>query len=436
MSSENKNEIELKNRHENVQTEKYEDETLEIEAPKNEDREKEPPLDEGYAWVILVASFFNFFFSFGNIFSFGVFQTYYLKTMFVNEPANKIAWISTMSNALTTAGGIFAAPIIRKIGLRNAGLLGSIIGTIGLIGASFSTKIWQLIITQGIIYGFGAAIVVNVSLVVPSLWFNKYRSFALSLISSGGGIGSLILVPTVTACVGNLTIGWAFRILAAAYFVSTFVGSLLVKPRTTFKPGGKLLDFSLIKDPVTIMICINGFFLSAGYNIPTLYFPASLVDLGKTRSYATNLIMLFTGLSALSRIIIATFNKRLGPINILFVAHLITGVIMLTMWLPGKTFSIYLAFYIILATTSTVFFTLGPIIIASYYPNERISQANGMSYLASGFSTIISVPTAGVVFDKVGKRTNYHPLIIMGGIFYLITLVPLFFLRRLLNKKN
>ncbi|OLY79352.1 Monocarboxylate transporter 9 [Smittium mucronatum] len=221
-----------------------------------------PPPDKGYAWIIMIASMMNLLLAFGSPNAFGVFQAYYLKVLFANEPAGKIAWISTMTATCAFCGGLLASPLVKIVGMRNASLIGTAVATIGLLLASFSTQVWQLVLTQGIIYGLGTSLIINVSLSAPALWFEKYRGLAIGLVASGGSSGALILVPVVTKTVSNLS----------------------------------------------------------------------------------------------------------------------------------------------------------PLIVADYYPDEKVNQINGLAYLAMSISIIVWVPTTGVIFQKVGNRVDYSSIIILGAV--------------------
>ncbi|OMJ29979.1 putative transporter MCH2 [Smittium culicis] len=395
-----------------------------------------PPKDQGYAWVIMAVSVINTLFSFGSTNAFGVFQAYYLKIMFVDEPADNIAWISTVCITCTLCGGLLAGPIIRRLGLRNSSLLGTLVASIGLLLASFSTKIWHLVLTQGVIFGLGSSMIVNISLTAPSLWFDKYRNVAIGTVATGGSMGSLVLVPIVTKFISFSTIGWAFRALCAIYFVCTGICGFFVRPRVEYKPSTKIIDFSLLKDPAAIMIFLVGMFMQIGFNVVILYFPSNLIDIGTAQATASNLIMVFASFSLVSRITLGYFSKTLGEINIPLVFHFITAILFFAMWYLTSKFSVLLGFYILFGVFGVSFFSLGPVIVAKYYPEDRVAQMNGLSYLLMGLTIFAFVPSTGVVFEKIGQRTSYKQVILIGGVAYFLSVIPLVVLKILVKRYN
>ncbi|PVU86900.1 hypothetical protein BB559_003337 [Furculomyces boomerangus] len=402
-----------------------ESKTLTIEFPP----ENETPPDSGYAWLMLTSGLLNYMVSFGSINAFGVFQTYYLLQMFPNEPARDISWISTMAIAFSFVGGIFGSPLIARFGLRGANRVGTLIGVIGLLSASFCSKIWQLVITQGLIFGIGGSIVINVSVVIPSLWFEKYLGLALGIIVSGSALGSLILSPITTAALKTLGIRWTFRLLSLIFLLFTGFGSLFLRPRKTFVAAKHIINFKHLKDRVVILLCISSFFFQMGYSIILLYFSPSIVALGTTKQLATNLIMVFSVFSGIGRILGGQLSKKLGPLTIVIFSHSVTGIVITVMWNLGKTLPVYIVAYILIGLFSVPYFVLGPAIIAKHYPKKYVSQVNGLVSLSMGLSVIVGVPVAGLIFDVVGKRNNYTWVKIYSGVCYLATLLFLVLLR-------
>ncbi|OMJ16149.1 Monocarboxylate transporter 10 [Smittium culicis] len=396
--------------------------------------EKIPPPDTGYAWVILAAGTLNFMISFGSFNAFGVFSTYYLLTIFKDIDADVVAWISNVTITMTLIGGLTASSIISKVGIRNTCYIGTAIGTIGLILSSFSAKIWQLVITQGIIYGFGSSLFVNISLLVQALWFQKRLGLAIGIISSGAGLGSLIMVPLITSTISKMGISWSFRILAIVYFISTGIGGFLLKPRAEFKPNSKIFDFRMLKDPFLNILNAAGFFIQVGYTVPLLYFPASLKALGYSQTFSTNFIMVYSVTSIIGRLVSGQLADSIKPINILIVCHFITSVAIFTLWLLGKSLAPYAIFFALYGLFGVNFFSLGPSMISARYPIKRVSQANALYFLVLGLSVFIGIPLIGLAFQKLGNRVHFEQIIIISGTCFTISLIFLLILRFSMHK--
>jgi hypothetical protein len=52
---------------------------------------------------------------------------------------------------------------------------------LGLILASFANELWQVYLSQGLLYGIGGALVFSPSISLSPQWFVKHRSLATGL---------------------------------------------------------------------------------------------------------------------------------------------------------------------------------------------------------------------------------------------------------------
>lgn len=102
---------------------------------------------------------------------------------------------------------------------------------IGFIGSSFASKLWHLILSQGVSFGLGMGLCFVASASVPPQWFVKRRSFANSIAASGSGFGGLCYSLATNAMITNIGLPWAFRILAIICFVVNSVAAYLIRDR-------------------------------------------------------------------------------------------------------------------------------------------------------------------------------------------------------------
>ncbi|PVU84653.1 hypothetical protein BB559_007495 [Furculomyces boomerangus] len=359
----------------------------------------EIPPDKGYAWLMLIAGVLNYMVSFGSISSFCVLETYYVLNMFPGISKLNVSLISTIGISSMYVGGILGQPLIARFGLSGANCIGSFIGAIGIFFASFCTEIWQLVITQGLIFGIGSSIVMNVSLLIPSLWFEKYLGLALGTVISGSSLGTFILYPITTAALKAFGIQWTLRLLSLTFLLFTGFGSVLIKPRKEFFASKKIINLKHLKDPITVLLCASYFIFQMGFILIVLYFPLSVIALGKSSYYAAKLSTIFGVSSALGRILSGCLANRFGCINIIMFSHAVVGTVMILIWGLGKSVEVYIVAYILMGIFSVPYFVLGRVIIAKRYPSNYVSQVNGLMSLMMGIAVLIIVPVAGVAFD-------------------------------------
>ncbi|RKK32183.1 hypothetical protein BFJ67_g14870 [Fusarium oxysporum f. sp. cepae] len=110
-------------------------------------------------------------------------------------------------------------------------MIGVFIQAGGLIAASFSTKIWHLVLAQGLLFGAGVGLIVNVTVSIVPQWFVARRSFAVALTTAGSGTGGLIYSLSIQRMIDSLGVSWAFRILAFVSFVVNGSATLFLRDR-------------------------------------------------------------------------------------------------------------------------------------------------------------------------------------------------------------
>ncbi|XP_026762763.2 monocarboxylate transporter 9-like [Galleria mellonella] len=193
------------------------------------------PEEGGWGWVVVIASFCSIFILDGVTFTFGsIFKN--MKED-LGESESLIALINSLSVALYFLASPIASAFINRFGFRLCVMSGSVIASSSLFCSYFATNYVSLCVFYGGFAGFGFSLInVSASLIV-SFYFEKLRSLALSLASSGSSVGIMIMFP-INSYLVKLA-GWrAVTLLHTGLFgVIYFLGM-------TFKP---LLSLTVVK---------------------------------------------------------------------------------------------------------------------------------------------------------------------------------------------
>ncbi|KAG0309509.1 hypothetical protein BGZ98_001652 [Dissophora globulifera] len=186
------------------------------------------PVDQGWrAWCVVLASVLIQTFAFAPTeFIFGVFEQEYLR-LFPTATPSSIALIGTIGTSVTFLAGIISGNLSNRYGFRATSLLGTSIMTAALVLASFSTKIWHLYLTQGVLFGVGASLVYFVAIAAPTQWFKKKRGLAVGIGASGAGLGGFYLAPLAQYLVDSIGIYWTLRVLGL-YSLVVWIGSGII----------------------------------------------------------------------------------------------------------------------------------------------------------------------------------------------------------------
>lgn len=138
----------------------------------------------------------------------------------------------------------------------------------GYIAASFATRVWQLYLSQGVLVGIGMGLLFIPSVQVTSQWFDKKRSLANGITSSGSGIGGVILSFAIGAAIRNIGVAWALRIIGIVSGGMNLIATLLIRNRNDkIKPAMRGFDYRLLRRLPVLLLLSWGFLSVFAYMI-------------------------------------------------------------------------------------------------------------------------------------------------------------------------
>jgi hypothetical protein len=76
---------------------------------------------------------------------------------FANATITELAIVGTLSTAVAYIGGFWVGLMGGRFSLKAMMYFGSVTMVVGLIAASFANQVWQLMLTQGFIFGLGGS---------------------------------------------------------------------------------------------------------------------------------------------------------------------------------------------------------------------------------------------------------------------------------------
>ena len=93
----------------------------------------------------------------------------------------------------------FGAPVVSYIlhrwhhTRRFSSAIGLIISTVALVTASFADTVWELILTQGLLYGIGGSLLYNPMIFYLDGWFDRRKGLAFGILWAGTGISGTVM---------------------------------------------------------------------------------------------------------------------------------------------------------------------------------------------------------------------------------------------------
>ncbi|KAL5014829.1 hypothetical protein ScPMuIL_009099 [Solemya velum] len=171
-----------------------------------EDRQRNNGVDSGgfshsyrceKKWAVPVVCFLMYFLVAGFSGSFGALYTQMLDEF----GASRVETSSVQATCIGVLGvsGLVTGAICDRLGVRKAGIYGGVMCSLGVTVSYFATNISFLVISIGIVGGFGFSQVFLVGIVSPVQYFEgKQLAFVTAFISSGICVGGLVFPYVLT----------------------------------------------------------------------------------------------------------------------------------------------------------------------------------------------------------------------------------------------
>ncbi|KAF7556708.1 hypothetical protein G7Z17_g1239 [Cylindrodendrum hubeiense] len=281
------------------------------------------------AWTVAAGAGFISFSALGFANSFGIFQQYYMTHQLQHESEDKVAWIGSIAAFLQFAAGAVGGPLFDRYGawiLRPAALL----YLFAIMMVSICTEYWHFMLAQGVLMGTAMGLLTFPSLAALSQHFEKKRAAALGVAISGSSIGGVVIPIALSRMLtkSSLGFGWTVRIIGfimlplLAFACVAVTARLPPRPTTFFiKAAFKQVEYNLL--------IIAMFFLILGMFTPLFFIPTYAVSRGMDETLASYLLAIINGASTFGRIIPGVLADKFGPFNMLLLAGLTNGIVIL-----------------------------------------------------------------------------------------------------------
>ena len=213
--------------------------------------------------------------------SYGVLQEQYTShPQFKSSPSSIGVIGTTLNGVLYISLPILSTLFVDRLSQwrRTATILGVLISSASLVISSYSTAVWHLILTQGILCGLGSALAYSPTTLYLDDWFIKRKSFAYSVTLSAKnviGSGTPFLTP---ALLGSLGLQNTLRVWGVITFVSGIVAMPMMQSRTNQqreihpRPTRKT-PWKFLTHPTFYIFHIANIIFSSGYGLPQTYLP-------------------------------------------------------------------------------------------------------------------------------------------------------------------
>ncbi|KAG0265312.1 hypothetical protein BG011_005012 [Mortierella polycephala] len=419
---------------------------------------EEPTIIDGppYGWVVVFAACLSQMISMGTSNIYGVFQNFYYTNAFKDTASTfELAWVGALSIMALDIAGPFTGSISDHFGHRQSALAGVVVMTLSLVAAAFSTKVWQLYLSQGILYGFGASLTYFSSLALPSQWFIKNRGFVTGIAISGGGFGGLWLSPVISSLLNAKGMRFTLVALAITHIVILTPACMLFKTRIEsgrermkrikrfgYRKGEsleqdkkrKFVDFSILKNTRFCLLFVAGIFIVTGYFTPFYFINSYATQHGVETSTASLMVGIMNGCSAVGRIVMGLVSDKIGYINALFLSTFAATCSLFFIWTFAKTVEVMFVFSVVYGLSCGAYLSSTVSVSGAICGQDRLATVTGIIYAGMAVGSLVGSPASGAILDSIGGKTDYTAVILFAGSVMLIGTAILLVMKYLTNK--
>ncbi|ROW16134.1 hypothetical protein VPNG_01824 [Cytospora leucostoma] len=289
----------------------------------------------GYGWVVVLTVFLVNMHTWGMNSAYAVFLAYYLNSnKFPGANAIDFAFVGGLSISIALLLAPLATICIRLYGTRACLLVGVALETAAFVGASFTTQIWHLVLSQGVAFGAGMGFLFTATVGLIPQWFRERRGLANAVGSAGSGFGGLAYSLAAHAMIDDVGLAWAFRVLAVLAFVVNGGCIFLARDRNEEVAAvHHPFHRELFGMPGLYLVLAWGFFSILGYTIVVFSIASYASAVGFTSNQGSIVAAIFNLSQGLGRPMIGYFSDKIGRINIAALSSLIAGLAAFLLWI-------------------------------------------------------------------------------------------------------
>ncbi|KAM0750468.1 MFS general substrate transporter [Meredithblackwellia eburnea MCA 4105] len=371
-----------------------------------------PPVDRGKgAWGFALAAFALETFIWGYSFTFGIVQVY-----LNNHPPFNTASIAEVSSVGTVALAIqYITPVgVIMIFKRYPDKARSILWAAMLVScgsmliSSWATKVWHLILLQGVLGGASGAILYAPVLLWLQEWFVEKRGTASGIIFSGTGIGGFVFPFFIENLLERVGFPWTVRIWSLTTFVLFGVSLFYLKPRvppvkpTRGEGRGQFLpvDLSFLFSPIVILMCLTTFVSSISFFPVSLYIPTYVTSLASPLS-ATVVLAVFNAAGVVGQIAIGWFSDKYPYPNIIMFIGVGSAIAAFFSWGYADTLGKVFGFAILFGSISNICSVWGSVAREVSGTNSQTSSFVFCAFgIHRGIASLVGPIIASTLYNK------------------------------------
>ena len=214
---------------------------------------------------------------------------------------------------------------------------GALLISLGVLLASWSTRAWYLLLTQGLLYDVGSSMLYFTLVSVVPEYFDCRRGTAMRFILSAAGVGGVFFSLIVRALFDAVGARWTLRIMFLQNLAVSLAIAIAALPSRSVERRPTLVNWKIARKPAFILQALAALLQASGNLVPMNFTPEFSVALGYTAMFEAALLSISNGVNAVSRVLTAALADAFGKQNILILSVVGSAISVFVLWLGAAT---------------------------------------------------------------------------------------------------
>jgi len=401
---------------------------LDLHSAAKEREKNLAPIDGGFlAWRFIFLAFLVEGFVWGIPLSFGVFLDF---APYSQMSSTMAAIIGTLCTGILYCIGSFVMSLMNNFPKSAVYFptIGTLVCSGSFLAASYSTKAWQLLLCQGIVYGIGGALLYYPALFFLSEWWVVKRGLAGSIMFAGTSVFGLIIPPVLDWALNKYGTPATLRGLGAAFLIGMapilpfFRGRLPVSVRRRAPPAPTR---KYIKRPIFWAFHSLNLLQSLSYFVPTLYMPTYATSIGSPGGIVLGI---FAGSSTIGQIVTGALSDHYDLNWIIGVTSVASSISIFVLWGYSEGFVMLAAFAVVYGISAGGFSCLWQRFAMIIAPSEPNASGLVVYFATSrGIANVLTGPIAGALLQSSSStKAGYKSLVYYSGSLMVLCTVGVF----------
>ncbi|KAK0224155.1 major facilitator superfamily domain-containing protein [Armillaria fumosa] len=339
--------------------------------------------------------------------AYGVYNDFYVREYMTNISSSQLSWIGSVQLMLVLSVGLFSGRLYDTGYFYHLMIGGAFLFVFSLFMLSLSSpgQYYQVFLAQGIGAGLAIGIMYIPGIAVVSHYFQRRRTFAMGIATSGSGLGGTVQPIMLNRLFyGRVGFNNGVRISAAFNAGVLIIALLLMRtrlPSTPRKDGSTLSHMrTFFREGPYIATVVGTMFVLAGLYFPIFFLQLSAIKNGINADLAFYVLPVLNAFTILGRVIPSLFVHRMGIYNFMIPCVTSCAILIyctLTVKTVAATFTIALLYGLFVG--AYVGF-LAPMVGSLAKQDSEIGARMGICFTFTANSSMAGNPIAGALLTS------------------------------------